>query len=501
MGGKSDYKKIMILCAVLAVGIIVISVIFALNSDRKDGHGTGKTVEGNEVTEVPHEQPDITCMILDVDLDASTITLKNLENGEKTELIYTGGSDIRTKSGRLVSAAMLKKGNIAKVKAGEDGKLLSLIGADNVWTYKNVENMKVYADQGKIEVGSSIYHMDDGLEILNGEDFTGKDSLLIDGTDILDLYGIGDRVYLIKVNTGHGYLTLENIESFDGGTVYYGLGRSASVDDELRLTLREGDYAITVVKDDLTAEATVRIKRDEDTCFDLLPFSPEPVEYGEVKLNISPKESELYIDGVKTDNIETLSLPVGVHDIEVSLGGYNSYKGTIDVGTAGVTKSISLSEAPEEVPDDIIYEETTPETVTVTPAATATPKPTASDVIPDDSTLPADSDIPDSTSDNGNDGNIDVVDGDDGTPTASPGSNTGSTGHGKMTVYSTDGASVYVDGVYKGDISGGSLTFDKPSGTISLELKKSGYVTKKYTLTMDDDEEEQVFRFPEMTKS
>ena len=81
------------------------------------------------------------------------------------------------------------------------------------------------------------------------------------------------------------------------------------------------------------------------------------------------------------------------------------------------------------------------------------------------------------------------------------GSNTGSTGHGKMTVYSTDGASVYVDGVYKGDISGGSLTFDKPSGTISLELKKSGYVTKKYTLTMDDDEEEQVFRFPEMTKS
>ncbi|MBR4145886.1 MAG: PEGA domain-containing protein [Lachnospiraceae bacterium] len=499
MGGKSDYKKIMILCAVLAVGIIIISVIFALNSDSKENHGT----PGN-VTEVPNpgktdEQIAKTCMIIDVDLDSSLITLKDLDTGEKIELIFTGGSDIRTKSGRLVSAAMLKKGNIAKVKAGEDGKLQSLIGSDDVWTYKNVENLKIYADQGKMEVGSRIYHMDDSLEVLNGDEFTGKDTLLIDGTDILDLYGIEDRVFLIKVNTGHGYLTFENTEDYDGGTIYYGLGRSASVDKELKLILREGEYAITVEKDDLLAEATVKINRDEDTCFDLLPFGPEPVEYGDVKLNISPKESDLYIDGVKTPHEETLSLPVGVHDIEVTLGGYNSYNGTIEVGTLGLTKSISLSEAPEEVPDDIIYEETPTETVTVTVIPTQTPTPT--DDLPEDSTLPSDSDIPDSTSDNGNDGDIDVVDGDDGpAPTPDTGGN-GNSGYGKITVYCTDGALVYVDGVYKGTISDGSLTFDKPSGTISLELKKSGYVTKKYTLTMDDDEEEQVFRFPEMTKS
>ena len=198
---------------------------------------------------------------------------------------------------------------------------------------------------------------------------------------------------------------------------------------------------------------------------------------------------------------ETLSLTTGVHDIEVTLGGYNSYTGTIEVSTAGLTKSISLSEAPEEVPDDIIYEETVPETVTATVTPTQAPTPT--DDIPEDITLPSDSDIPDSTSDTGNNGDIDVVDGDENdgpTPTPDTG-DTGSSGYGRITVYCTDGASVYVDGVYKGVISDGSLTFDKPSGTISLELKKSGYVTKKYTLTMDDEEEEQVFRFPEMTKS
>ena len=52
---------------------------------------------------------------------------------------------------------------------------------------------------------------------------------------------------------------------------------------------------------------------------------------------------------------------------------------------------------------------------------------------------------------------------------------------------------------YKGRITNGSLTIPKPVGTIELKLVKEGYVTKKYTLTMDTEEENSIFRFPEMT--
>ena len=48
-------------------------------------------------------------------------------------------------------------------------------------------------------------------------------------------------------------------------------------------------------------------------------------------------------------------------------------------------------------------------------------------------------------------------------------------------------------------ITNGSLTIPKPVGTIELKLVKEGYVTKKYTLTMDTEEENSIFRFPEMT--
>ena len=56
-----------------------------------------------------------------------------------------------------------------------------------------------------------------------------------------------------------------------------------------------------------------------------------------------------------------------------------------------------------------------------------------------------------------------------------------------------------INDAYKGRITNGSLTIPKPVGTIELKLVKEGYVTKKYTLTMDTEEENSIFRFPEMT--
>ena len=495
MGGRSDYKKIMILCSVLAVGIIIISVIYALcKDDTKPSGGKNNTV----VSQIPVKDGEeiwTNVMILGVELDSSLLIVKNLETGEEQGIIFTGGSDIRTRSGRAVSAGVLQKGNIVKIRTDEDGKLAALMGLDNVWTYKNVENIRIDEELGKIEAGSSLYHIAGSMQVLNKDEFTDISTLVINGTDILDLYGIGDYVYLIKVSTGHGYLTLENIEAYEGGNIYFGLGKTAVIEEDLKLTLREGEYEVNVENNGLSADAVIKINRDEVTCFNLEPYGPEPVEYGDVTLNISPKESELYVDGVRTDFTGALQLTLGTHDIEVELGGYNGYKGTIEVGKDGLTKNITLSEAPEIIPEDIIYEEENPGTVTAAPIPTvaATPTPIQNPDIPDDY---KDVDIPDSTTDNGTDGNIEVIDGDE-TDTVTP----VKTGSGKLTVYCSDGANVYIDGVYKGRISGGSLTIDKPSGTVTLELKKDGYVTKKYTLTMDDDEEEQVFRFPDMTKS
>jgi len=69
---------------------------------------------------------------------------------------------------------------------------------------------------------------------------------------------------------------------------------------------------------------------------------------------------------------------------------------------------------------------------------------------------------------------------------------------GNMIFKCTEGAAVFVNDVYKGEISGGSLSTRKLVGTLSIRLTKQGYITKKYTVTVEDDGEDAEFVFPEM---
>ena len=560
-----NYKKILILCAVLAVGIIGVSVLFALKNDEPKTHKT-KTDQAGSGELIPEEKEKQEMMIKDINLDASVITVEDLSDGQEASYVFTGGSDIRTKTGRNISASLLSRGNIVTIATDENGKLLSLYGHDRVWSYKNVERMKIYTDPKKIEVGSMIYRYD-RLNVLNNGEFVSIDSILTDGTDIVDLYGIDDRILLVKVNTGHGYLTLQNEGDFIGGTIHYGVGKSAEVTENLNITLREGDYDITVENNGNEAKATVRIKNTETTAFDLDGYGPEPVVYGEVVFKIDPEGSDLYIDGVKTAYKDPVKLIPGTHEIEAVLGGYNSYKGAIDVDTEGCTKQIKLSPAPQEKPEDIVYEETNGGENTVTPPVnngSNVGEPIRDGTDTANLSEYSNVDIPGSTSDDGDNGRIEVIDGDKqssinsgitgGNPennndgkdkpagisivvsgdgedededeedtenqdlgkdeNGNEGSKDNGTGDdvtvpgnsdrnlestGQLVIRTSDGVGIYINGEYRGTVKNGELKVAKPPGVIELELKKDGYVTKKYTITLDDEEKEEVYRFPEMT--
>ena len=540
--GTENYKKMIILFSVLAVGIIAITFIFAFAGDEKKP--TGKQTKDDSKVGTEKEEDSVVpgklMMITGVDLDSSIIYAFDTETGEEKVLGFTGGSDIRTKGGRVISASQLKKGNIAMIDYDENDRVVALRGADNVWTYRNIRKLKIDGETRKIETGNSAYRMNNGIKVLNKDEFVPIDSLEMNGTDMVDLYGIDNIVYLIKVVSGHGYLTLSNEEDFLGGTLYYGIGKSAAVEEGMKLMLPEGEQEITIEKDDCTANAVIRIANGEETCFDLMGYGPEPVEYGEVVFSINPEGSLLYIDGVKTLWDKPVQLTLGYHQIEAELGGYIGYTGSIEVASGSIKKNISLSPAPTEIPDDTLYEDYAATVDTGNDSNGPTDAPDSADLTGD-----LELGIPDNTSTGNDDGDLEVVDGDDTGNTGNSGNNgnTGNNGNsnnessgggkktdtnnnvnpdnitvigddgddeveeenntreifGEMTVYCSDGTEVYLDDIYKGRIANGSLTFAKPVGLVELKLVKQGYVTKKYTLDLDREEENSTFRFPNMT--
>ena len=65
--------------------------------------------------------------------------------------------------------------------------------------------------------------------------------------------------------------------------------------------------------------------------------------------------------------------------------------------------------------------------------------------------------------------------------------------HHKITVRSPIGASVYMDGSYKGTAP---CSFPKKIGTITITLSKEGTATKSYTVTTIDDDKDVEWSFP-----
>lgn len=530
---NNSYRKVIIIGSIVAILIIAVSVIFALRPEEKKGKQNSQNPLATEIPDSSSISPGTLSTVFDgiitgLDLDSSCLTVNELGTDQPYTLYYTGGTDIRTRTDRPISAALLQKGDIVSIVSTEN-HLTSLYGSKAVWTYKNVGNLTIDPDIGKMTVGSNIYHYDKSLKILNNGEFADLSSL--SSLDMLTLYGIEDYIYLIKVTSGHGTLSFANDSDFIGGALSYNKGKTVEFTENMKVTLAEGEYDIRVEHLEYSATATVKISNGRSTCFDLFDYGAKPVAYGNVSFTISPRGSELYVDGIKTAYSEPVKMAFGDHSIEVSLGGYTSYYGVLTVDRTGISKRIVLSEAPviEEPEEDLIYD--------LTEASTGSENETSPGTASDTSVTEADTpssdsaDAPDSTTDDGDLDDLEIIDGDSDEPyqngsyaddsaTTAPDTSESenvleqepdeepeiteppkpSESSGTMTIYTSNDTTVQIDGEYAGTVKDGLLTIPKPSGTVVISLSREGYVSKHYTITLDPEEENVSYKFPDMTK-
>lgn len=439
-----------------------------------------------------------TALVEEINLDSSSLVLYNLDEGVSLTLEYNGATDFQNRHGRIISASLLTRGYIADVSYDTERlMLLSLHGNPDSWEYHNIGNLIIDADIERITVSENIYRYDDRMHIMSGDTFI--DISAINSLDVFTLTGIDNYVYLIKVVSGHGYLELANYEDFVGGTISLGRGTRSQVTEDMRLTLSEGTYNVTVENNEFSGNAEIRINRDKTAVFDLAEYGSASIEYGEINFGIRPEGTELYIDGVRTLYDEPVKLTYGLHTIEAVLGGYTPYEGSVDVSTASQIYNIALSENPDGIltgvtdPDDLTDEDMENQggtsgdnsSVEIPDSTTdesgdedvpgTTPTPTV--------TQPAGVDVPEVSS--------------TPTPTPTPVIDYDDSDY-NIVVRCTENAAVYANNIYVGTISGGSVSFTKQVGTLDLRLELEGYVTKNYTVEVESGNFDAVFSFPDM---
>lgn len=371
----------------------------------------------------------------------SKLTFFNLAVGKKYTLSMDGTTRLYDKYGESLSLGQIEQGDVVDVTFLKSKKhLTTLQKSTQAWNYTNVERFEINTVRGEISIGSGVYKLTSNTQFFsNGEKIEARD---VSSTDVLSFQGIDSQVLTVKVEKGHGYLSLANGEDFVGGWIEVGQRQIMRITEDMLLVVPEGSYQVNVSHKGVGGTKEVVISRDEETVLDVGEFEVPRTQTGVVTFFLEPAATELYIDGAKTNVSSPVALEYGLHQIIARAEGYQSITQYIRVDKESSIFNVKLEDV-----------------------RTGTTEPT------------------DSASGN-----------------ASGSHSDGSASENGYQVYieAPEGVEVYLDGNYVG-LS--PCSFKKVSGVHVIILKKSGYETRSYTIQVDNEDKDASYSFAELTRS
>lgn len=255
--------------------------------------------------------------------------------------------------------------------------------------------------------------------------------------DVLTVQGIGTTVYSIAVENGHGYLKLANDEYFIGGWIEIGTKMIRPITEDMLLVVPEGDYEVSFSHGGNSGTKQVTINRNQEVTVDIGDIEIKEIQYGSIFFSVNPSTASIYIDGSLIDISSAVSLEYGIHQMIVVASGYDTLTQYIKVGQDSAGVNITMEKTDTSSDSDKEKDDDEEETVDIS------------------STY-------------------------------------------KVYIDTPEGVEVYLNGNYIG-IS--PVSFAKKSGTHTITLRKSGYVTRSYTIEVDKQEKDVTFSFADLLEN
>ncbi len=391
-----------------------------------------------------YDSMDEVAVVMAVNQEEKTITLRNTDLQRNYTLDYSQATRLEDRYGSSLSIAQIKAGDLTQVTFLKNKKrlnTLSLCGGE-AWTYEKVTEYAVNRNTRVLTLGTDSYKIgDDTLIFSQGKQIDWMD---LNDVDVLTVNGIDQHVYSIVVEKGHGYLRLENDTYFVGGWIEVGESLISPITQDMLLTVPEGDYQVLLTNNGNRGMKNISIKRGEELDLDIGDIEIEETKVGRVIFSVTPSNASVYVDGELVDVAAPLELEYGIHQMIAGAEGYDTMTRYINVG--------------EELANlDVRLEKTS------------------------------------TVSGNSNSNNSDK-----NTTTSGTGSVISTTDQGQYHVMITapEKVELYVDGNYIGITP---ISFKKVAGSHVITLRKDSYVTRSYTIQVDEEQKDISYSFADLT--
>lgn len=453
MKHKNKYNRIcriimlaLVLCLMFAAGCVKRDKSNKINSEKLTTQKESETKEN-----VRYNTQD-TVIITDIDTDNSRISVRGVGGkGKLYVLNYTGGTSIKNKYGNEKLISQLEIGEIFNVYfiAGTQ-KLIAMEESSDIWENDYVTTWDMDYDLKLMTIGGEKYQYDDSTYIYSGKktidirNISGVDSLIVRGRD--------KQIYSIVVKTGHGYIRLTDTANMIGGMVDVGGKIMTVITEDMVIVAPEGEYTLWAAKDGRGGETKVKVSRDDEVTVSLSGFYGEIEKNGALKLTVLPAGARysVSIDGKEMPASDIFDLTYGAHKLLITSGDYDDYTEIITIKSIYTSKTIDLSN-PEGATTSSSGQTTTGANEETTTKSTSEKDTTVSQ-----------------------------------------------TGSSKVTINKPEGASVYIDGMFKGTIP---FTATKEPGEHSIILRQTGYQSVVYNVEFSNDTSDVNISFPPMEKS
>lgn len=382
-------------------------------------------------------------VIREMDTEQGKVTLMNIETGKYYTLAYDGTTLFADKYGNGMSIAQMKNGDIVDVTFLRGKKKLSSMKlSESAWVMEKVQKYNFDVLRKSAEVGSGIYSLRNNL-VVSSE---GKDAQLEDiiRGDVVSVSGVGNSVYSVVVEEGHGYLRLSANDYLEGGWIEVGQAVIQQITEDMLLIVPEGTYEVHLTANGIDEVRQVTIYRNQELTLDVSGLEPEAPKMGKIVFAISPSDAIVQIDGEQVDISGPVVLEYGVHQLIVKADGYETVTQYIRVGQELASISITLEEEEET--------ETGQTTVDIQDPSVS-----------------------------GNSSELSATD----------------LSSFKIYIQSPADVEVYWDGIYKGLAP---VSIKKETGVHTITLRKAGYVTKSYMVQIDEEENDITYSFSDLER-
>lgn len=329
------------------LALVIFTVFVALSGCGKkdDGpvsmKGYASGVEAATEEETQAEESSL-YTVSGVDTTLSTMTFLNIDTGRYEQYSYTDGTIFKDRHGSLISAASMVPGKVVTLTLRDKDLILEKVEQSaDAWEMDDIGKFSDNEEDKIFTIGDTKYSYDEELQVFSGD--AAIELSAVTGQDTLRIQGIDRKVLSVSVTTGHGVIQLVNTQALEGGWLSLNHKNYYKITENMQLEVPEGTYELTVAGNGYGGSTEVAVTRNEQISVDVDSIKGEDPKYCTLTFAVDVAGALMYIDGSQVDYTQPLQLQYGIHSIQITADGYDTWSKRLYVNSPEAQIEIALS--------------------------------------------------------------------------------------------------------------------------------------------------------------